>query len=93
MLEKPDLQDEKIRACLQTEYGLKAAQVTFLPLGADRNSAVYRVVTEDDRAYFLKLRSGVFDETSVALPKFLSDQGIKQIIPPLATQTGQLWTQ
>jgi spectinomycin phosphotransferase len=38
-----------------------------------------------------KLRGGVFDETSVALPKFLSDQGIVQIIAPLATKTGQLW--
>jgi spectinomycin phosphotransferase len=91
MLEKPDLQDEKISACLQGDYGLKVAQVTFLPLGADMNSAVYRVVGTDGRPYFLKLRSGVFDETSVALPKFLSDQGIEQIIAPLATQTGQLW--
>ena len=41
--------------------------------------------------YFLKLRSGVFDETSVALPRFLSDQGIAQIIAPLATRSGQLW--
>ena len=91
MLEKPDLQDEKIIACLQEEYGLLVVQVAFLPLGADHNTAVYRVVADDDTPYFLKLRQGVFDETSVALPKFLSDQGIEQIIAPLATQTGQLW--
>jgi spectinomycin phosphotransferase len=42
MLEKPDLQDEKIGACLQDEYGLLAVQVAFLPLGADMNTAVYR---------------------------------------------------
>ena len=41
--------------------------------------------------YFLKLRSGVFDETSVALPKFLSDQGIAHILAPLSTSAGQLW--
>lgn len=91
MLEKPEIQDEKIVACLQDEYGLLAAQVTFLPLGADLNTAVYRVVADDETPYFLKLRRGVFDETSVALPKFLSDQGLEQIIAPLATQTGQLW--
>ncbi len=91
MLEKPDLQDEKIIACLRDEYGLNVVQVTFLPLGADRNTAVYRVVADDETPYFLKLRSGVFDETSVALPKFLGDQGIGQIIAPLATKTGQLW--
>jgi spectinomycin phosphotransferase len=90
MLEKPDLPDEKIIACLQAEHGLHVAAITFLPLGADLNTAVYRVVT-DGASYFLKLRSGVFDETSVTLPKFFSDQGIAHIIAPLATSTGQLW--
>jgi spectinomycin phosphotransferase len=91
MLEKPDLPDESIIACLQTEYELRVAEIAFLPLGADLNTAVYRVVADDETQYFLKLRSGVFDETSVALPKFLSDQGIVHIIAPLATSTGQLW--
>ena len=91
MLEKPDLQDEKIITCLQEEYGLRAVQFAFLPLGADLNTAVYRLVADDGTPYFLKLRSGIFDETSVTLPKYLSDQGIVQIIAPLATQTGQLW--
>jgi spectinomycin phosphotransferase len=48
MLEKPDLQDEKIIACLQAEYGLLVAQITFLPLGADVNTAVYRVVADPE---------------------------------------------
>ena len=91
MLEKPDLQDELIISRLRDEYGLHAVQVAFLPLGADRNTAVYRIVAEDETPYFLKLRRGVFDETSVTLPKFLSGQGIVQIIAPLATKTGQLW--
>jgi len=91
MLEKPDLQDGKIIAFLRDEYGLRVVQVAFLPLGADLNTAVYRVVAEDETPYFVKLRRGVFDETAVALPKFLSDQGIVQIIVPLATKTGQLW--
>src|SRR3990172_4528597 len=90
MLEKPDLQDEEIIACLQDEYGLPVVKVAFLPLGADLNTAVYRVVADDETPYFLKLRRGVFDEISVALPKFLKDQGLAQIIGPLATQTGQL---
>jgi spectinomycin phosphotransferase len=91
MLEKPDLQDEKLIACLRGAYGLLVVQVTFLPLGADLNTAVYRAVAEDETPYFVKLRRGVFDELAVTLPKFLSDQGIAQMIPPLATKTGQLW--
>jgi len=92
MLEKPDFPDEKIIACLQAEYGLRVAAIAFLPLGADLNTAVYRITNDDGTAYFLKLRSGVFDETSVALPKFLSEQGITHIIAPLETNSGQLWT-
>jgi spectinomycin phosphotransferase len=91
MLEKPDLQDGQIIACLQDEYGLLVVQVAFLPLGADRDTAVYRVVADNETPYFCKLRRGVFDETSVALPKCLSDQGIVQIIAPLVAKTGQLW--
>lgn len=91
MLEKPNLQDDKIITCLLDEYGLNVAQITFLPLGADQHTAVYRVVVHGETSYFLKLRRGVFDETSVTLPKFLSDQGLAQIIAPLTSKTGQLW--
>lgn len=90
MLEKPQIQDEKIVTCVQQEFGLQVARVEFLPLGYDQNSAVYRVIAESGTPYFLKLRSGVFDENSVALPKFLHDQGIPQIIAPMTTNSGQL---
>ena len=91
MLEPPNVQDEQIVACLREQYGLSIVEVEFLPLGADANTAVYRVVAADQTPYFLKLRSGVFDELSVTLPRFLHDQGIPQIIAPLAALSGQLW--
>lgn len=91
MLEKPDLADEKIIGCLRREYGLNGVQLTFLPLGADRNTAVYRAVMGDGTAYFVKLRRGDFDETGVIVPKLLFEGGVRQIISPIATQSGQLW--
>jgi spectinomycin phosphotransferase len=91
MLEPPDIPEADLIACLHAEYEVRAAQAIFLPLGADLNTAVYRVVADTGTPYFLKLRSGPFDETSVRLPKFLSDQGIEQIIPPLTTRAGGLW--
>lgn len=90
MLVKPDINDETIIACLQVAYGLRTSQITFLPLGGDLSTAVYRVVADDGTPYFCKLKRGTFDETSVELPRFLSDQGIPHIIPPLTTSTGQL---
>lgn len=91
MLEEPDLQVERLISCLQDDYELPVLQVAFLPLGADRNTAVYRAVSEDGTPYFVKLRRGAFDETTVTLPKFLSDHGVVQIIAPLTTKTGYLW--
>ncbi|MGI8858287.1 MAG: phosphotransferase enzyme family protein [Thermomicrobiales bacterium] len=95
MLEKPDVPDEALRACLRDHYGVHGAQITFLPIGNDVNTAVYRVVADDATPYFLKLRgwlrSGAFDEATVAIPRFLHDEGIAQIIAPIATNTGRLW--
>lgn len=92
MLTKPNLKNEEIIACLRDAYGIDVATIAFLPLGADFNTDVYRVTTSTQTDYFLKLRSGEFLEASVSVPKYLADMGIKQVIPPLATKTGQLWT-
>ncbi len=91
MLEKPDLADERIIACIQTEYGLEIRSIAFLPLGADVNTAVYRAVGVDGTAWFVKLRGGEFRQASVEVPNFLSSQGIQQVIPSLTTLTGQPW--
>jgi spectinomycin phosphotransferase len=92
MLTKPNLKDKEIIACLRDSYGIDVATIAFLPLGADFNTAVYRITTSNQTDYFLKLRRGEFLEASVSVPKYLADFGIKQVIPPLATKTGQLWT-
>jgi spectinomycin phosphotransferase len=92
MLEKPDLPDHTLAACVQEQYGIPVAAITFLPLGDDINTAVYRVVADDGTQYFLKLRSGAFDQATVALPHYLRQRGIRQIIPTLETTTHHLWT-
>jgi len=90
MLEKPDISGELITSRLQEEYDLRVAALTFLPLGADLGTAVYRVVTDDGTAYFLKLRKG-FEEIVVTVPLFLKSQGIQEIIAPLETKSKQGW--
>lgn len=67
MLIKPDLKHEEIIACLRKAYGLDIATVSFLPLSADFNTAVYRATATDGTDYFLKLRSGEFLEASVSV--------------------------
>ena len=86
MLEKPDIPDSLILARLREGYDLCADQVTFLPLGADVNTAVYRVDVENGQAYFLKLRKGPFEEITVTLPHFLQQEGLKTILSALETR-------
>lgn len=69
MLIKPNLNDEEIIACLRDAHGLTVEKIAFLPLGADFNTAVYRITTSTKTDYFLKLRSGEFLEASVSVPK------------------------
>src|SRR5512144_1420145 len=84
MLEEPALNYANIARCLHEEYALSVDEVAFLPLGADLNTAVYRVLAGNGSAYFVQLRSGVFDDDSVAIPKCLGDAGFKEMIPPIA---------
>ena len=91
MLGKPGLEDAKIIACLQDEYRLRVSEIAFLPVGADQNTAVYRAMSSAGTPYFVKLRRGAFNELAVRVPKFLSDRGIRQVMAPLITQSGQLW--
>src|SRR5689334_22640505 len=91
MLEKPDIPDETILACLRAEYGLPVLRIAFLPIGGDLSTAVYRAIMQEETFYFCKLKRNGFDPVSVALPAFLHEQGISEVIPPLLTRSGELW--
>ncbi len=92
MLDKPDLEDAGIVDALRDAYGLAVADVVFLPLGADFDTAVYRAVAVDGRPYFVKLRRGNLDEIAVAIPRFLQTQGVRAVMAPIPASGGQLWT-
>lgn len=91
MLEKPNLKDTDIARCVENAYGLNIEKISFLPLGADLNTAVYRITASNKSDYFLKLRRNEFNEAGVSVPKCLADSGLKQVIPPIATKSGKLW--
>lgn len=91
MLDKPDIPDGPLAGNVSDAFGLRLERLEFLPLGADLNTAVYCGLGADGARYFVKLRFGDFDPMSVALPKYLSERGIGEIIAPLATRAGRLW--
>ena len=90
MLTKPDIPDGLITSRLQAEYGLYVTELTFLPIGADSRTAVYRVAADNGTAYFLKLRRK-FNDVIVRVPLFLKESGIQEIIVPYATGSNQRW--
>lgn len=92
MLTPPPLSTDAILATVRQTYGLRIREAVFLPIGLDVNAAVYRLMTEDGAPYFLKLKRGDFDDIGVAVPAFLRDCGIRQVMAPLATTDHQLWT-
>jgi spectinomycin phosphotransferase len=91
LLEKPDLPDETLLTCLQQAFNSGISRVEFLPLGADRNTAVYHAWDRQKTSYFVRLRSGGFDPTGVTLLHFLHQHGVHPIIAPLPARDGRLW--
>ncbi|HEY7091859.1 MAG TPA: aminoglycoside phosphotransferase family protein [Ktedonobacterales bacterium] len=92
MLTPPDLSPDVIAAYVRDAYSVDVTQVTFLPIGADADAAVYRLDAHGGAAYFLKLRRARFDEIAVAVPAFLHEHGAPAVMAPLLTAGGALWT-
>ncbi len=92
MRESPKLPDALIQATLQIQYDLSIVTLTFLPIGNDAASFVYRVVASDGTNYFLKVRMSLgFSAPSIVIPRFLYEHGIAHIITPVPTKTQTLW--
>lgn len=89
MIEKQPLSDQLIIHCLNIDYGIDVAELTFLPIGADMNASVYKAQTHDQRSYFVKLKRGHHHDISVVIIELLYEAGIRQIIPPIKTLLGQ----
>ncbi len=89
MIEKQSISDDLVISSLNTNYGIKVATLTFLPLGADMNASVYKAQAHDQTSYFVKLKRGHHHDISVVIVKLLQMMGIQQIIPPVKTIRGQ----
>ncbi|MFC4807688.1 phosphotransferase enzyme family protein [Paenibacillus sp. GCM10023250] len=87
-----EITEERLRTCLMEHYDVTAATIVFLPLGLDYSSAVYHVVSPQGAAYLLKLTSKPVYEPQYRIPRFLHDQGIAEVVAPLSTKRGSLWT-
>ena len=90
MLEKPNLQDESIASCLREQYEIGVTNLEFLPIGNDATAWVYHVHTGGERDLFLKVKKGGAYAPSLLVPHFLKEQGLHQIVAPIADTSGKL---
>jgi len=89
MIEKQPVSDQLIINCLNIDYGIEVATLTFLPIGADINASIYKAQTSDLRSYFVKLKRGHHHDIGVVIVELLHDAGLREIISPIKTLLGQ----
>lgn len=89
MKERHTLSDKLISHCLNIDYGIDVATLTFLPIGADPDASVYKAQTHDHQSYFVKLKRGHHHDISIVILELLHDAGIQQVIPPIKTVLGR----
>jgi spectinomycin phosphotransferase len=92
MSKSPVIPEDRLRFCLEEQYGLSNAEFLFLPLGLDYRSAVYRVISEQGTDCLLKVTSRPLYEPRYTVPRYLYDQGIASVVAPVFTRNGTLWT-
>jgi spectinomycin phosphotransferase len=70
-------------------YGLEIDSFKKLKLGADKNTHAYKV-GNDKTEYFLKIRSGCFNELSIEIQNLLAkEKNIGNVIKPIETLDGK----
>ena len=83
-------QNKSITDCLKIHYNIEADTLLYLPLGADPNASVYKVVAKDGSAYFVKQKYGVYNDIHLAVLELLHHAKIEEIIYPIQTIHSQL---
>ena len=86
MLDDPGLDPDEIAKALERAYGIGLSSLTFVP-GYDLGAASY-----DVGDHFLKVRFGPVDEAVLAVPRALVEVGVPNILAPIRTRRGQLWS-
>ncbi len=92
MREKPNIAEEQLLTLLEQHYHISVFNLEFLPLGLDTKAGTYRVVAEQEAAYFLKAKQvSSFYEPACIVPRYLRNRGITAVIASLPTQEHALW--
>lgn len=88
MLEPPDLPEVVITRALASGYNIDAVAVEFLPVGRDPEAWAYKITAAAGPEFFLKVRKSIINRASLTISRYLSDQGLTEIVPPIPSAKG-----
>ncbi len=74
---------------LSAHYNIKAVSLARLSLGADIYASTYKVQTDDQKTYFLKLKHKNHHDISMDIIELLQHADLQQIICPIKTIHGK----
>ena len=83
MIEKPDITDSVLADGVRDGWGLSVEEVVFMPVGLDGAAWAYEVRILGGGRRFLKVRTGEFTRPALALPSYLFDHGLSQVVAPI----------
>jgi spectinomycin phosphotransferase len=86
--EPPRLATDRIAGALRAAYGIRVADLVFLPVGNDAASWAYRVEAPAG-PWFLKVRAGPGPMPGAEVPALLARQGVPDVLAPLVTGAGE----
>jgi len=83
VIEKPDIPDSVLADGVRDGWGLSVEEVVFMPVGLDGAAWAYEVRIVGGGRRFLKVRTGEFTRPALALPSYLFDHGLRQVVAPI----------
>jgi len=76
---------------IETKYNIEITHLEQLFLGADKDTFAYKIFVKNGTCYFLKIRTGDFNEASIIIPYLLYKKTGGHIIPPIKTIDDRLY--
>jgi spectinomycin phosphotransferase len=81
----------RVLEIVKKEYGIETQNCVKLNIGFDINTFLFKVLSKDNKEYFLKIRINGFSELSLIVPLLISEIKPSHIINVIKTIPGKLY--
>lgn len=92
MRTEPALNTDTIKHCLAVDYGFDVGALHWLGTGYDMDAFGYEAVEPKGCSWFVRFSRGPVNPGSVNVPLLLASSGVSNILAPVPTRAGDLWS-